>query len=339
MAAIAGAALLLAASLAWLRLPRSAPARRDTHRGTAPAEAPTTGPMAPASLATAQSPAELPPALIGKTTSDLQERLKADLDSGAVTLAEALELLRTSPDRRTAHDIAAAIWLSRHRRDPLVSHAFIEMLRHDPAEFRREIALLAFSGQRDDSGAVFDLLLSVAQVDSSEHLRILALEFLGGSIELNPSHADAVGEALLRMARTDGSERVRRAALLGLHLEVRPASMIEEVRRVLDSASGDTVMASIEALTGVGESDRPAAGSVIKEAYTRLDDRWDRHAAIWLLLRMGPETALATLRRLGESDAGLQRDIADFVAILESGESDLDRIAARKTAMEEERDQ
>ena len=280
---------------------------------------------------------DVPAARPGETTSDLAERLRADLDSGTATLAEALERLRAAPDRKTTHDIAAAIWLSRHRRDPLVWRAFVEMLQFDAAEFRREVALLAFAGQEDEGGEVFRLLLSVTQRESSERLRVLALEFLADSIELNPSHADAVGAELLRLARTDGSERVRRAALLGLHLEARSASMIDEVRQVLASASVDTILASIEALTGVAEADRHAAGRVIKEAYTRLDDRWDRHEAIWLLLRLGVDHAIETLRRVSEPDPDLQRDIADLIAILESGESDLDRIQERKTAMEQER--
>lgn len=215
--------------------------------------------------------------------------------------------------------------------------AWRDLARADGDPERRRIALLHLGAAPDPDRATGRFLVDIARHDHDRDARLAAL----ASIRSHQSGPSATGETdqrLLDLVDAERDEGVRAEAVRAIEPAATGIEAVDALGRLLESdPSLEVRFAAVERLGSAAGADRAAGVAWLERTHGGEKDPGLRAETIHQLVRLGRHEALASLRRLDESDPDLRQEIADYIRILEAGEIDLDRIHRAKEALDLER--
>jgi len=266
-----------------------------------------------------------------KALNGLLDDLKAALTSGGTSPAEVVDLF-VGESRPFILDVLAMALREGPAPEELapVIPRLVSIGLGEGTEGQRRSAFLVLGMVSDPDGRVLAALSTVAARDRDPDLRIAAIGALHERIDTAPGTTEPIHRALLAIASSGGDADVRGRAFAAIDGSALSPERLADVARIArNDPSPDVRLSAAEVLGRAPASYRETGLREIEHAYLaeRRPDR--RGALLFSLVQLGRAAAADTLRRLPEQDPEVVRQIGRYLAILDSGETDLMRIADR----------
>lgn len=272
--------------------------------------------------------------------NELQQFLGANLAEGKIAGLQILDMIRAENDPSVLDVLGAVLREYPPALDePGMVDSILSLARADGSVERRRLGVFILGNAWDKTGSIRQALLEFAAQDPNTDVRMTALGALREFVIRNKDAAGAVSQEIIRIARGAGDEIVRAQAIMALNLDGAPEKLVNDVGQMLRTETSSEVRLSIvEALGNAGPEHRAAGLREIEQAYGREGEMGARAAMLLNIVKLGRHQAVDTLQRVREENPALRQEIQDYIAILQSGEVDMERILERKTRMEMERE-
>ncbi|MBI4618527.1 MAG: HEAT repeat domain-containing protein, partial [Planctomycetes bacterium] len=261
----------------------------------------------------------------------MTDRIADLLYEGTVTPAEILDRIRAESDPDVVDALFAALQEAEDvlDGDAAALAAWLDLARTDPDPAKRASAIGALGLLADPDGTIRATLLDLARRDSDEDARFAALGALLEYVDAHPEGAGEVARAGLEIARSSGNApEIRAEALAVVDPYYLDSSAVGEVGTFLADPAADVRFVAAEVLGRARAQDRQEVLGLLETSYRSEADADVRAAAVESIVRAGRHESLDVLRKLAptESDPALAAYLEDYVAVLETGEVDTDRI-------------
>jgi hypothetical protein len=219
--------------------------------------------------------------------------------------------------------------------NPEVLAAFLQVARDDALSSRR-LAAIAFLGQGPSQPPEVDRqLVELVHADADPQIRSAAISALRERVEIDPKAAQRLNPELIELASVQSDPAFRQQALQAVHVRELSEHHIQGMLGFLQDENSAVRITAAEQLGDVRPQHRSEALEALSQT-VRFDARSEvRRACLLSMVKVGRSQSLATLRELRDVDPELTQEIDDYVAILASGDLDLERVFDEKKKLEE----
>lgn len=219
--------------------------------------------------------------------------------------------------------------------DPEVLATFLQVARDDALPTRR-LAAIAFLGQGASQPPEVDReLVELVHADADPQIRSAAISALRERVEIDPKAAQRLNPELIELASVQSDPAFRQQALQAVRVRELSEHHIQGMLGFLQDESSAVRITAAEQLGDVRPQHRSEALDALSQT-VRFDARSEvRRACLLSLVKVGRSQSLPTLRQLRDVDPELTQEIDDYVAILASGDLDLERVFDEKKKLEQ----
>jgi hypothetical protein len=249
---------------------------------------------------------------------------------------EVLGWFRSETDPAALNVLMAAISAdSNAASDPEILAAFLEVARGDSLSSRR-LAAITFLGQGARQPPHADReLVEIVHSDADPQIRSAAISAVRQRVEIDPAAAQRLNPELIETASIQSDPALRQQALQAVGVRELSEDQLHGMLGFLQDEDVAVRITAVEQLGDARPQHRSAALHALSET-ARFDARSEvRRACLLSMVKVGRKESLTTLRQLRDVDPELIQEIDDYVAILASGDVDLDRILDEKKKLED----
>jgi hypothetical protein len=249
--------------------------------------------------------------------------------------AELLAWMDRETDPGTLAALAAALGDSGVSGSPAAMAALLKMAQAGDLFDRRQAALGLLARLEVPDAATQAAVLGIARNDPDPRMQVAAVVTAGAWMGRNPAQIDGLSRRLAQVAQASGHEVVRGNAIQAMALLDKP--LPDEVLQSMgtwvrtDPSAQNRGLAAM-ALGGASAAQRGVALQHLEQAYAAERVPEVRRGLLIHVVRAGRSDAPRVLERIAAADAEARQDVADYLEILRSGETDPDRIWAAKFA-------
>ncbi len=217
--------------------------------------------------------------------------------------------------------------------NPRLAEQFLSLAESaNENEARRQTALFFLSQTHAMPPLLQDRVAALARVEADPVVQSAAVQALAHFAGTDESRTATVNVQLVDIARSATDPMIRSGALAGVFSRAADENLIATVGEFLRADRDAEVRRSAaESLGGVPAPNRFVALAELEKAYRSEGAEEVRRTILISVLRAGRGDAAATLERLLPADAGLAPDVRDYLEILKTGETDINRIFEEKT--------
>lgn len=222
--------------------------------------------------------------------------------------------------------------------DPAVLAALERLACRDPLAARRAAALSALAQAGDASDSLLATISARARQDLDPVVRMAAVGALAEQARRSAKRAAALNSRLLDLVPAEGEPAVRGAAVGALRPDALDARSHGRLCAILDSDPHMGVrQVAAEVLGDAPPELRQTTLTRLESALARETDYHLRRTLLTAVVRAGRQQAIAAMGRLARGSDPLAADAADYLAGLERGLVDMDKLWDFKQSRERDR--